>query len=134
MNVKEGAVHGRIGLAKTEYSEDAVPLDPEAATIFLDWKRESKGYELVFPSPITGYSYDASPIQQDWIRRAGWCLVECPECGAAPGVACTLSTRVAVSGTTSQCMIRVVNWRSRESSAALAGTRFDTRTARSWAN
>jgi hypothetical protein len=23
------------------------------------------------------------------IRRAGWCLVECPECGAEPGKACT---------------------------------------------
>ncbi|MGC9225068.1 MAG: zinc finger domain-containing protein [Terracidiphilus sp.] len=37
--------------------------------------------------------YDASPIQQDWIRRAGWCLVACPECGAVPGVACTVEHR-----------------------------------------
>ena len=48
---------------------------------------------MLFPSPITGYSYDGSPIQQDWIHRASWCLVECPECGAAPGAACTLTPR-----------------------------------------
>jgi hypothetical protein len=28
-------------------------------------------------------------IQQDYIRRAGWCLVACPSCGASPGTACT---------------------------------------------
>jgi integrase len=91
--VKEAVVHGRIGFPKTEYSKDAAPLDPEVGSDLLDWKRKSKGTGLVFPSPITGHSYDASPIQQDWIRRAGWCLVECPECGAAPGVACSLRSQ-----------------------------------------
>jgi hypothetical protein len=91
--VKEAVVHGRIGFPKTEYSKDAAPLDPEVGSDLLDWKRKSKGTGLVFPSPITGHSYDASPIQQDWIRRAGWCLVECPECGAAPGVACSLKSQ-----------------------------------------
>jgi hypothetical protein len=53
----------------------------------LDLKLKSNGSELVFPSPKTGHPYHASPIQQDYIRRAGWCLLACPECGAAPGVA-----------------------------------------------
>jgi len=93
MKIEEGVVHGRIGRVKTEYSKDELPFDPDAATILLEWKRKSKGTGLVFPSPITGHSYDASPIQQDWIRRAGFCLVACPECGAVPGVACTIEHR-----------------------------------------
>lgn len=93
MKIEEGVVHGRIGSVKTEYSRDELPFDPDFATILFDWKRKSKGTGLVFPSPVTGYSYDASPIQQDWIRRAGWCLVACPECGAVPGVACTVEHR-----------------------------------------
>ena len=42
-------------------------------------------------SPKTRRCYHASPIQQDYIRRAGWCLVACPECGAAPGAACMVA-------------------------------------------
>lgn len=93
MKIEEGVVHGRIGQVKTEYSKDELPLDPDVATSLLEWKRKSQGTELIFPSPITGYSYDASPIQQDWIRRAGWCLVGCSECGAVPGVSCTIEHR-----------------------------------------
>jgi integrase len=89
MFVTRAVVHARIQRVKTEYSEDALPLDPDFATILLDWKRQSTGSELVVPSHVTGYCYHASPIQQDYIRRAGWCLVKCPECGAAPGLACT---------------------------------------------
>lgn len=91
MIVKEGVVNGRIGPVKTEYSEDELPLDPDFATILLKWKLKSKGVDLVFPSPVTGHCYHASPIQQDWIRRAGWCLVTCPDCGAAPGEVCVLT-------------------------------------------
>ena len=89
MKIEEGVVNGRIGPVKTEYSDDELPLDPDFATIMLEWKLKSKGSELVFPSPITGRSYHASPIQQDWIRRAGWRLLKCPECGAEPGVVCS---------------------------------------------
>lgn len=56
--------------------------------MLLDLKRKSNGSDLLFPSPVTGHPYHACPIQQDYIRRAGWCLVACPECNAAPGVAC----------------------------------------------
>lgn len=93
MKVEEGVVHGRIGPVKTEYSKDELPLDPDLATSLLEWKRKSKGTGLLFPSPVTGYSYDGCPIQQDWIRRAGWCLVACPECDAVPGVACVVEHR-----------------------------------------
>lgn len=93
MKIEEGVVHGRIGPVKAEYSKDELPLDPGLATTLLDWRLKSKETELLFPSPVTGYSYDSSPIQQDWIRRAGWCLVACPECNAVPGVACTIEGR-----------------------------------------
>jgi integrase len=93
MKINEAVVNGRIGPVKSEYSEDELPLDPDFATILLEWKCKSNGSELVFPSPVTGRSYRSSPIQQDWIRRAGWCLVECPECGAAPGVVCKVTKR-----------------------------------------
>jgi integrase len=91
MKVDEAVVHGRIGPVKTDYSEDELPLDPSFATVLLDWKRVSNAGDrgLVFPSHITGQCYHASPLQQDWIRRAGWCLVACPECGAAPDIRCS---------------------------------------------
>ena len=93
MRVKEGVVSGRIGPVKTEYSEDELPLDPDFAGVLLELKLRSSGSDLLFPSPVTGRPYHASPIQQDYIRRAGWCLLACPECGAAPGVACKNAER-----------------------------------------
>jgi len=72
MKVKEGVFNGRIGPVKTECSEAELPLDPDFATILLENKRKSSGSGLVLPSPAAGRSYHASPIQQDYIRRAGW--------------------------------------------------------------
>ncbi len=89
MLVDRAVVHGRLQRVKTEYSEDELPLDPDFATVLLDWKRRSKGTELVFTSPATGRHFHASPAQQDYLRPAGWCLVECPHCGAAIGKRCT---------------------------------------------
>jgi len=102
-------VHGRVKFVKTEYSEDELPLDPDLAAILLDWMRqterdarerfESTGIEvaksdLLFPSPVTGRHYHASPIQQDYIRPAWCCVVACPECGAGPGVWCLTNSPV----------------------------------------
>jgi integrase len=88
--VTRAAVHGRISWVKTEYSEDALPLDPRFAEILLELMRNSNDSELLFPSPKTGHCYHASPIQQDYIRRADWCLVKCPQCDAEPGTVCTV--------------------------------------------
>jgi len=103
MKVVRAVVHGRVKTVKTEYSEDELPLDPDFASILLDWKREADGQaqkaltdgttplagsELVFPSSSTGRHYHTAPVQQDYIRPAGCCLVVCPKCGAAPGVWC----------------------------------------------
>ena len=106
MRVVRAVVHGRVKTVKTEYSEDDLPLDPDFAAILLDWKRESEeqarlresgqtdrktnsiGSGLVFPSSATGRHFHTAPVQQDYIRPAGCCLVECPKCGAAAGVWC----------------------------------------------
>ena len=103
MRVVRAVVHGRVKIVKTEYSEDDLPLDPDFAAILLDWKYKSEedartalaakrtpfmGSELVFTSPVTGRHYHTAPAQQDYIRPAGCCLVECPSCGAGIGVWC----------------------------------------------
>ena len=103
MRVARAVVHDRVKWVKTEYSEDELPLDPGFAAILLDWKRDSEeraqealadgitpavGLDLVFASPVTARHYHTAPIQQDYIRPAGWCLVECPRCGAAIGDWC----------------------------------------------
>jgi integrase len=73
MRVVRAVVHGRVKTVKTEYSEDELPLDPDFAAILLDWKRQSNGSELVFPSHITGRHFHTAPVQQDYIRPAGRC-------------------------------------------------------------
>ncbi len=102
MRVVRAVVHGRVKWVKTEYSEDELPLDPDFAEILLTWKRrlgaerEAQtgistplvGLDLVFPSSSTGRHYHTAPIQQDYIRPAGWCLVACPKCRAGIGVWC----------------------------------------------
>lgn len=103
MKVVRAVVHGRVETVKTEYSEDELPLDPDFAAILLIWKRECEaqarrtleggptplvGLNLVFTSPATGRHFHTAPIQQDYIRPAGCCLVACPKCGAAAGVWC----------------------------------------------
>ena len=101
MKVVRAVVHGRVETVKTEYSEDELPLDPDFAAILLDWKRECEarvrkaldagitplpGLDLVFTSPATGRHFHTAPLQQDYIRQAGCCLVACPKCGAGEGV------------------------------------------------
>jgi integrase len=100
MRVTRAVVHGRVKLVKTEYSEDELPLDPDFATLLLEWRRSQSrhapedvptrltGLNLLFPSPMTARHYHGTPIQQDYIRPAGCCLVACPKCEAAAGVWC----------------------------------------------
>ncbi len=73
MRVTRAVVDGVVDEVKTEYSEDDLPLDPDLGTVLLNWKRKCPPSEegWVFPSPVTGRCYHASPIQQDYIRPAG---------------------------------------------------------------
>lgn len=110
MRVVRAVVHGRVKTVKTEYSEDELPLDPEFATVLLDWKRQTEkdaiaddstpsvGLELVFRSRVTARHYHTAPAQQDYIRPAGCCLVECPKCGAGVGVWCQQDSPVPNGG------------------------------------
>jgi len=109
MRVVRAVVHGRVKIVKTEYSEDDLPLDPDFAAILLGWKYKSEeenrkalaagktpfmGSELVFTSPVTGRHYHTAPVQQDYIRPAGCCLVECPNCGVGVGIWCEQDTQL----------------------------------------
>jgi len=71
--VRRGVVHGRVDEVKSEYSEDLLPLYPDFAGILLDWKARCpvspEGW--IFPNSDTLKPYHASPIQQDYIRKAG---------------------------------------------------------------
>ncbi len=73
MRVTRAVVDGVVDEVKTEYSEDDLPLDPDLGTVLFNWKRKCLQSEegWVFPSPVTGRCYHASPIQQDYIRPAG---------------------------------------------------------------
>ena len=73
MRVTRAVVDGVVDEVKTEYSEDDLPLDPDLATVLLNWKRQcaASQEDWIFPSPVTGRCYHASPIQQDYIRAAG---------------------------------------------------------------
>ncbi|PYX53830.1 MAG: hypothetical protein DMG76_24095 [Acidobacteria bacterium] len=73
MRVTRGVVDGVVDEVKTEYSEDDLPLDPDLATLLLNWKERCPKSEegWMFPSPVSGRCYHASPIQQDYIRPAG---------------------------------------------------------------
>ena len=97
MLVDRAVVHGRVQYVKTEYSEDELPLDPEFAIVLLERQRGSKGSKLMFTSPVTGRHFHASPIQQDYLRPAGWCLFPCSECGAEIGKHCTNEKGEAVA-------------------------------------
>jgi integrase len=88
VRVSRAVVSGRIKTVKTEYSEDELPLDPDFATVLLDWKTRAPASALMFPSHVTGRNFHASPIQQDYIRPAGCCLVACPNCSATSGMWC----------------------------------------------
>jgi integrase len=73
IRVTRAVVHGRINRAKTEYSDDELPLHPDFSALLVDWRSRcpASADGWVFPSHLTGRPYHASPIQQDYIRAAG---------------------------------------------------------------
>jgi hypothetical protein len=96
LRVSRGVEDGVVDEVKTEYSEDELPLDPDLATVLLNWKERCPKSEAgrMFPSSITGPFYRGSPIRQNYIRPAGRKLgvAGTPSAaGIAPG-----STRLAL--------------------------------------
>ena len=59
VRVSRAVVHGRIKAVKTDYSEDELPLDPDFASVLLDWRARAPKSKLVFPSHITGRHFHA---------------------------------------------------------------------------
>lgn len=73
VRVQRSVVHGRVGDVKTEYSNDDLPLDPDFATVMLNWKAKCaetpEGW--VFPNPDTGKPYWQESVCTDHIKPAG---------------------------------------------------------------
>ena len=47
IRVSRAVVHGRIKTVKAEYSEDELPLDPDFASVLLDWRAQAPRSELI---------------------------------------------------------------------------------------
>jgi integrase len=88
--VQRSFVNGRVDDVKTEYSQDYVPLHPSLTEIVLKWSTQAVPTEegWVFANPRTNRPYYPTEIQKRHLRPSGCCVVECPTCGAAPGVWC----------------------------------------------
>ena len=72
MVVTEGWARSQTTKLKSEYSQDELPLDPDVATILLEWKRlcpESSG-NWVFPSPRTNRPYDSGSLRKRMLKPA----------------------------------------------------------------
>jgi integrase len=72
MVVKEGYARSQITKLKSEYSQDELPLDPDVATILLEWKRlcPATTGDWIFPSPRTNKPYDSSSLPKKVLRPA----------------------------------------------------------------
>lgn len=68
--IQQRVVNGRIGRAKTEASEDEVPLDPAFVAVLQEWE-DTKTEGLVFPSPLTGRPFYAGILQRNVLRPKG---------------------------------------------------------------
>jgi integrase len=103
MRVVRAVVHGRVKMVKTEYSEDELPLDPEFATVLLDWRLQSEteaaaedstpamGLELVFRSHVTGVTITRLPSSRTIFVRlaAAWWSAPIAVPGSASGASRT---------------------------------------------
>ena len=72
MEVREGYARSQVTKLKSECSQDELPLDPDVATILLEWKRlcpETQG-DWVFPSPRTNKPYDSGSLRKKVLKTA----------------------------------------------------------------
>ena len=72
LEIREGFARSQVTKLKTEYSQDQLPLDPEVATILLEWKRLCPATEgdWVFPSPRTAMPYDSGSLRKKVLKAA----------------------------------------------------------------
>ena len=66
MEIREGFARSQVTKLKSECSQDQLPLDPDVATILLEWKRLCPATEgnWVFPSPRTNKPYDSGSLRK----------------------------------------------------------------------
>jgi integrase len=71
IQVTRGIVNGRVGEAKTEYSQDLLPMDPGLANALLAWRKEASPSpdNWVFPNPKTLRPYYACSIEKRHLQR-----------------------------------------------------------------
>jgi integrase len=72
MAVREGYARSEVTKLKSECSQDELPLDPDVATILLEWKRlcpTTQG-DWVFPSPRTNKPYDSGSLRKKVLKTA----------------------------------------------------------------
>jgi integrase len=72
LEIREGFARSQVTKLKTECSQDQLPLDPDVATVLLEWQRlcpETEG-NWVFPSPRTNCPYDSGSLRAKVLQPA----------------------------------------------------------------
>jgi integrase len=72
MEIREGFARSQVTKLKSEYSQDEMPLDPDVATILLEWKQlcPQTKEDWVFPSPRTEKPYDSGSLRKKILKTA----------------------------------------------------------------
>jgi len=72
IEIREGYARSQVTKLKSECSRDELPLDPDVATILLEWKRLCPATEgdWVFPSPRTAKPYDSGSLRKKVLQAA----------------------------------------------------------------
>lgn len=72
LEIREGFARSQVTKLKTECSQDQLPLDPDVATILLEWQRlcPETGGNWVFPSPRTNHPYDSGSLRAKVLQPA----------------------------------------------------------------
>lgn len=73
MQICRGVVNGRVSPAKTEYSQDDLPLHPGVADALLAWRSQAPATpnNWIFPNPKTLKPYHAWSSQKRYLRKLG---------------------------------------------------------------
>ena len=72
MEIREGYARSQVTKLKSERSQDELPLDPDVATIPLEWKHlcpDTQG-DWVFPGPRTKKPYDSGSLRKKVLKNA----------------------------------------------------------------
>ena len=71
--IERGSVSRRVANAKTESSQDLMPLHPEVIGELLDYRKYSRKSDdsWMFPSPVTGGPFHQDSIRKKHILQAG---------------------------------------------------------------